>query len=100
MPSLFHYTDAKGLLGILESETLFATDYRYLNDATEGQVIRELIMPILEAEVAQITPQLIEKRWLIKDFYHEHGVSGHPMQAEKLYASLVRAVNNVSPFFV
>ena len=34
-PALFHYTDAAGLLGILKSRSLWATDFRSLNDASE-----------------------------------------------------------------
>jgi len=32
---LWHYTDAGGLLGIVQDELLWATDTRFLNDATE-----------------------------------------------------------------
>jgi hypothetical protein len=32
---LYHYTTMRGLLGIAESKTLWATNIRYLNDATE-----------------------------------------------------------------
>lgn len=32
---LFHYTSASGLRGILESSRLWATNYRFLNDASE-----------------------------------------------------------------
>ncbi len=32
---LYHYTDQKGLLGILESRCLWATEIQYLNDAQE-----------------------------------------------------------------
>lgn len=36
LPSaVYHYTDTQGLLGILESGKLWATDYRYLNDSSE-----------------------------------------------------------------
>ena len=100
MPSVFHYTNSAGLVGILSSGSLFATDYRYLNDVTEAGVIRDLIMPVFEAEIAEITPKLIEKKWLKKEYYDEHGVSAHRLQAEKLYTSVVRATNNVTPFFV
>jgi hypothetical protein len=68
VPSVFHYTDSAGLLGILSSRSLFATDYRYLNDAAEGSLIQELIVPIIEAEIAEITPKLVAKG-LIKGFY-------------------------------
>ena len=100
MASVFHYTDAAGLLGILSSESLFATDYRYLNDAAEAGIIRDLIMPILESEIAEITPKLIERKWLDKDFYTEYGELGHRMQAESMYRAVVRATDNVTPVFV
>src|SRR5262245_36853701 len=100
MSSIFHYTSTAGLLGILSSETLFATDYRFLNDASEGGVIRDLVLPILETEIAEITPKLIEKNWLKQEFYNIYGHSGHRLQAEQMYTSLVRATNNVSPYFV
>lgn len=100
MPSIFHYTDAAGLIGILQNETLYATDYRYLNDSSEGQVIKELLLPIFESEIASITPKLIEKNWLKPAFYEEYGIGGHRLQAESVYGALIRTTDNVSPFFV
>jgi hypothetical protein len=100
MSSIFHYTDAAGLLGILSSQSLFATHYKYLNDLTEAAVIRELIMPILDSEAAEIFPQLVEKGWLSKKYYDVFGTGVHHLAAEKLYGSFVRAIDNVSPFFV
>src|ERR1700688_4931664 len=99
MSSVFHYTDVTGLLGILSSETLFATDYRYLNDLTEGSAIRELLMLILEKEVAEIIPKLAE-RGLLAGFYEGYGEHGHRLQAEAMYRSLIRVIDLVSPFFV
>jgi hypothetical protein len=55
MSSVFHYTDAGGLIGIVKSGTLFAGDYRYLNDSTEGGLIKEYILPIFETETVAIT---------------------------------------------
>jgi hypothetical protein len=100
MASIFHYTGASGLLGIIESDSLFATDYRYLNDSSEGTVVKDLLLPIFEAEIAEITPKLIEKGWLNKEFYDDYGIGGHRMQAEAMYRSLSKATDNVSPFFV
>jgi hypothetical protein len=40
---LYHYTTQEGLLGILESKQLWATHYRYLNDASEGQIVSKLL---------------------------------------------------------
>ena len=86
-------------MGIFSSGWLFLTDYRYLNDVTEAGVIRDLIMPVFEAEIAEITPKLIEKKWLKKSIT-TNMASAHRLQAEKLYTSVVRATNNVTPFFV
>jgi hypothetical protein len=44
---LFHYTDANGLLGILECQRLRATDARYLNDPVELEYGRELFREVL-----------------------------------------------------
>lgn len=53
--SLFHYTSAHGLLGILDSGTLWATEASGLNDAAEivlGQrKVRELITALPESEL-------------------------------------------------
>jgi hypothetical protein len=100
MPSIFHYTDARGLIGIIKSAALYATDYRYLNDSTEGGEIRKLLLPILEAETAKITARLVDEKLLSAGFYKEHGEQGHRLQAEGLYRAIVRAANNVSPVFV
>jgi hypothetical protein len=100
MPSIFHYTNARGLIGIIKSSAIYATDYRYLNDSTEGGEIKKLLLPILEAETAKITARLVEERLLSADFYKQHGQQGHRLQAESLYRAMERAANNVSPVFV
>jgi hypothetical protein len=100
MPSIFHYTDAGGLIGIIGSGAIHATDYRYLNDSMEGGEIRKLLLPILEAKTAKITAKLTEEHLLSAAFYKEHGEQGHRLQAEASYRAFVRAANNVTPLFV
>jgi hypothetical protein len=100
MTSIFHYTNVDGLLGILSSEALFATDYRYLNDASEARSIRDLILPILSAEIAAITPKLIEKGWLKKEYYEELGSQANLLQAEHMYRAFIRGLDATTPFFV
>jgi hypothetical protein len=41
--SLYHYTNTSGLTGILESRRLWATDVRFLNDASEVSYARRLL---------------------------------------------------------
>jgi hypothetical protein len=45
---LYHYTDAKGLLGILNSNQIWATSYRYMNDAREFEYGFDLISELFQ----------------------------------------------------
>jgi hypothetical protein len=45
---LYHYTDAKGLHGILTSGELWATEARYLNDASELEYAFRLLDEVIE----------------------------------------------------
>ena len=45
---LYHYTDQRGLIGILESKTIWATHARYLNDTTEGKIVVEVVRKALQ----------------------------------------------------
>lgn len=47
---LYHYTDAKGLYGILKSKTLWASSYQFLNDATEFEYAFDLIKDVYPQE--------------------------------------------------
>jgi hypothetical protein len=44
---LFHYTDAAGLLGILRTSRIWASDFRFLNDSLEAVYARELFTNVL-----------------------------------------------------
>jgi hypothetical protein len=88
-----------GLLGILQTKCLFATDYRYLNDLSEGGMIRDLILPIFEREIEEITKVLVEKE-LLRGFYEFHGSRGNRLQAEGYYKTLVNSLNESTPPFV
>src|SRR5262245_9112505 len=100
MPSMFHYTDSAGLLGILNSRCLFATDFRYLNDTSEGSMVRKLVLPILEVEAREVMTKLSDKNIIEGLFWELHGSSGHRLQAEQFYDSLVNTLQNISPLFV
>src|SRR5438874_3192618 len=94
--SVFHYTDIDGLVGILSSKSLFATHYNYLNDLNKGEIIRDLIIPILEVDFTQFT----QKGLLKANIYERYGTSVHRMLAEIIYDAMRETTNNVSPFFL
>jgi hypothetical protein len=47
---VYHYTDTAGLLGIVRSGTLWATDYRFLNDSSEVSYIFRLAAEVVRDE--------------------------------------------------
>lgn len=55
---LFHYTNFAGLKGILQTQSLWATHYRYLNDASELQLMRselaERLYPFIREKVQHV----------------------------------------------
>lgn len=55
---LWHYTTAEGLKGILSDQTLWATDYRYLNDESEitysKTIIHKMMLPKVIDKIKQI----------------------------------------------
>ena len=53
-PEVFHYTDKDGLFGILESQTLWATHARHLNDTTELQLAQGILADRLVPTVKKV----------------------------------------------
>lgn len=56
--SLFHYTTAAGLIGIITTQTLWATHANFLNDSAECQLLNRLLTPQIEKEFAGLIPRL------------------------------------------
>lgn len=54
--TLYHYTDEAGLLGILRSGRLWATDIRYLNDAEELVYARREVQEQMLLEADRLSP--------------------------------------------
>src|SRR5690606_5301616 len=50
----YHYTDAQGLLGIIQNGRLWATDIRFLNDPSEGLFLPERLIRIMESKLGGI----------------------------------------------
>lgn len=51
-PTLYHYTSMDGLLGIVASGTIWASDTRYLNDRSEATHFRDLLRVRVQQRIA------------------------------------------------
>jgi len=51
----YHYTDAAGLLGIIQNNRLWATDFRFLNDPSEGSFLPERLLTLMASKSSGTT---------------------------------------------
>jgi hypothetical protein len=58
---LHHYTTIAGLIGIIQSGTVWATDIRFLNDSTELQYARDILLQRIEEEISTQTTSFPHK---------------------------------------
>jgi hypothetical protein len=54
---LYHYTDAAGLRGILQTGRIWATNVRFLNDTKEGELPFEMVVEELAIAYAEAPEQ-------------------------------------------
>ncbi len=69
--ALFHYTDPYGFEGIVRSKTLWATSYRWLNDAEDVR-FGERVIDNVAKRLACDSTLSDEHRWLFDQFLQQH----------------------------
>lgn len=87
--TIYHYTTFSGLLGIIESGTLWASDIRYMNDSAELNHMVHLISEEVDLRVAHghQNPRLLHQ---FKDWIAHRVTNGH-----MLFAGSFRANGNL-----
>jgi hypothetical protein len=82
-PMLYHYTGARGLLGIERSQKLWLTDYRFLNDAEEIRFGLSKAVEVAEELVS--VGQVVSEKYLI-DFIMGAHTRGRRASLSRLFA--------------
>lgn len=100
MPSVFHYSTNGGALGIIGSQCLWATHYRYLNDFRELQMLNDIMIPILEEDFRSEAESMIAQGRLSPEVLKEYGESVYRIEAENLMDKAFSASEKLSPMFV
>lgn len=98
--SLFHYTTADGLVGILENQSLFATHSEFLNDSSECKSILAVLLPRVEAELREVVPLLVERRLFHPSILTDNGDEIYRQEAENMLQALPSAGNHTAPYFI
>jgi hypothetical protein len=98
--SLFHYTTAQGLIGILRTQTLFATHADFLNDSSECRLLREVLQPQLIKEFKEIAPKLVAAGIMSEAKVVEYGDSASEEFATAIFNTMVRSIEKISPIYI
>lgn len=77
---LYHYTTWDGLLGILRTQTLWATHYRFLNDYSEIVLFRDKLVSLILPYVEEGYKMLIKKSPSIQQKIRQKGGLSHVIQ--------------------
>jgi hypothetical protein len=72
-PELFHYTGIDGLMGILRSQTIWATHAAFLNDTHEIIAFRSMLSPLLRRAVANGISERIRRDPAIEEAINQDG---------------------------
>lgn len=97
-PRLYHYTTWKSLLEILESQKLWATHYKFLNDYTELVLFKNKLISILYPIVLEQYKRLAKKdSWLEQRIQSEGGIKYNAEHDTKVFVnSQYRGIYNVT----
>jgi len=74
---LYHYTTWDGLLGILQSQSLWATHYKFLNDYSEIVLFRDKMVSLILPYVSEAYEKLIKMDPQAKQRIDGQGGLGH-----------------------
>ena len=95
---LFHYTSPEGLYGILESDCLWATHFKFLNDSNEFFAARKSLTEFVEVEIRKKIASLkVSGRISLKDGVSLRELSAHEA-AVTVDAMYEATLNGSQPF--
>ena len=94
--NLYHYTTWDGLKGILQNQSLWATNYKFLNDYSEIVLFGDKLVTLIFSTVLEGYEQLIVHKPLLKGKIQKEGGFERIVQhdAEGLIDSQYRALGS------
>jgi hypothetical protein len=98
--SLFHYTSAQGLIGILGTQSLFATHADFLNDSSECRLLRGLLTPRLIEELKELVPKLIKAKFMKEGETQAFLSEASEEFASSVFNTIVKTIDRISPIYI
>ena len=79
---LYHYTNCDVLVGILQTKTLWATHYKFLNDYSEIILFRDKLVSLMLPHIQEACEELIKQIPSIEQYIKEMGGLDHVVKHE------------------
>jgi hypothetical protein len=98
--SLFHYTTAAGLIGIIRDQVLWSTHANYLNDTAELKILTELITPQISQEFRDAVPKLVAVGAFLPELLRSFGESIYDSEARNVCRSVIRTIEQIAPLYI
>jgi Protein of unknown function (DUF2971) len=98
--SLFHYTTAQGLIGIIRDQSLFATHAHFSNDSSECRLILPHLIKILASEYEEHYTRLTKLGVAEPGFLQEYGRGVFESEATRSAGAMLKATNKIAPYFI
>jgi DUF2971 family protein len=98
--SLFHYTSAAGLIGIVRDQVLWSTHANYLNDTAELTILSKLLTPQISAEFRDAVPRLLEVGAFLPELLNQYGETIYDSEAKNVCRSVIRTIEQVAPLYI
>jgi Protein of unknown function (DUF2971) len=98
--SLFHYTTATGLIGIVRDRVLWSTHANYLNDTGELKILTELLTPQISLEFRDAVPKLSAVGAFLPGLLTSFGESLYDSEAKNVCRSVIRAIEQIAPLYI
>lgn len=79
---LYHYSTMDGLIGILQTQSLWATHYKFLNDFSEITLFRDKLISLMYPHIRESVEEIIKQSPQIKQNIDKIGGLEHVIQHE------------------
>jgi hypothetical protein len=98
--SMYHYTTAAGLIGIIESNVIWATHACFLNDTEECRLLRNLLSPQIKAEFEVVIPELTARGAFKPEIVRQLTGDAMSTESEKVISAITNAIDRSSPIYI
>jgi hypothetical protein len=91
---------ATALWAFLDQKRFMQATTVFLNDKSEGSMLREVLLPLLEKETRTFVPQLVNAGIVKPELLTAQGSNYYKDEVGRMFDAMASATDNVAPYFI